>query len=74
MTPNSQPPTTQTPKLPLPTDAVDQWGLPDTSGLAPRIGAARRQVRRAAFRMKTVDPVTTELVRIRNARYQNCYF
>ncbi len=63
-----------TPRLPLPTDALDRFGLPDTSGLAPGIGAARQQVRRAAFRMKTVDPVTTELVRIRNARFQECYF
>jgi hypothetical protein len=63
-----------TPRISLPTDTVDQWGLPDTSGLATRIGAARHQVRRAAYRMKTVDPVTTELVRIRNARYQQCYF
>jgi hypothetical protein len=58
----------------LPTDVVDQWGLPDTSGLAPGIGAARQRVRRAAFRMRTVDPVTTELVRIRNARHQQCFF
>jgi hypothetical protein len=63
-----------TSRIPLPPDAVDRFGLPDTSGLAPGIAAARQQVRRAAFRMKTVDPVTTELVRIRNARFQQCYF
>ena len=63
-----------TPRIELPTDAVNQWGLPDTSGLAPAITAARDRLRRAAYRMKTVDPVTTELVRIRNARHQTCFF
>ena len=62
------------PRIPLETDAVNKWGLPDTSGMAPSIAAARRQVARIAHRMGTVDPVTTELVRIRNARYQSCYF
>jgi len=62
------------PKIPLPSDTVNEWGLPDTSGLAPAIGAARQQLRRVAYRMRSVDPVTTELVRIRNARYQNCVF
>ena len=55
-------------------EAVNEWGLPDPSGLAPRIGAARQRLRQVAYRMRTVDPVTTELVRIRNARYQNCVF
>ena len=63
-----------TPRILLPTDGVNQLGLPDTSGLAPAITAARNRLRREAYRMKSVDPVTTELVRIRNARYQNCYF
>jgi hypothetical protein len=63
-----------TSRIPLPSDAVDARGLPDTSGLAPRIAAARQQVRRVAYRMKTVDPVTTELVRMRNARFQQCFF
>ncbi len=63
-----------TPRVPLPTDALNQLGLPDTSGWAPAITSARNRLRRAAYRMKSVDPVTTELVRIRNARHQNCYF
>jgi hypothetical protein len=49
-------------------------GLPDTSTLAPGLAAARDQLRRAAFRMRGVDAVTTELVRIRNARHQTCFF
>lgn len=62
------------PRIELPSDAMTAWGLPDTSGMAPAIGEARRQVARAAHRMKAVDPVTAELVRIRNARFQNCFF
>jgi hypothetical protein len=62
------------PKIPLPSDAVKESGLADTAGMAPAISAARAQLRRAAFRMRSVDPVTTELVRIRNARFQNCFF
>jgi len=42
--------------------------------MAPKIAAARRQVARVAHRAGHVDPVTTELVRIRNARHQTCYF
>ena len=62
------------PRIPLPSDALSEPGLPDTSSLAPGIAAARSQLRRVGYRMRTVDPVTTELVRIRNARYQNCFF
>lgn len=62
------------PKLPLPTDAADRSALPAVAEFAPGIAAARGRLRRAAFRMRSVDPVTTELVRIRNARYQNCFF
>ena len=62
------------PKIPLPSDAVNELGLADTSGMAPSIAAARQNLRRTAYRMRTVDPVTTELVRIRNARFQSCFF
>ena len=62
------------PRIPLPSEAVNELGLADTTGMAPAIGAARQNLRRVAFRMRTIDPVTTELVRIRNARYQNCFF
>jgi hypothetical protein len=62
------------PKIPLPADAVKESGLADTSGLAPAISGASGQLRRVAFRMRTVDPVMTELVRIRNGRFQNCFY
>jgi hypothetical protein len=62
------------PKIPLPSDAVTASGLPDTAGMAPAISSARGDLRRVAFRMRTVDAVTTELVRIRNAKFQKCNF
>jgi hypothetical protein len=62
------------PKIPLPADSIKESGLADTTGMAPAIAAARAHLRRVAYRMRTVDPVTTELVRIRNARFQNCNF
>ncbi len=62
------------PKIPLPPDAVTESGLADTTGMAPAIAAARGRLRRVAFRMHTVDAVTTELVRIRNGRFQHCNF
>ena len=62
------------PKIPLPPDAVNESGLADTAGMAPAISAARGDLRRVAFRMRTVDAVTTELVRIRNGRFQNCNY
>jgi hypothetical protein len=63
------------PRIPIDSDALNAFGMPDTSGVAPvATGAARQQLRRVAFRMRTVDPVTSELVRIRNARHQRCVF
>ena len=62
------------PKIPLPSDAVNELGTANTAGMAPAIAAARQNLRRTAFRMRTVDPVMTELVRIRNGRFQNCFF
>ena len=62
------------PRIPLPSDELGPLGLPDTSGLAPAITVARDRLRRAAYRMRGVDAVTTELVRIRNARHQTCFF
>ena len=62
------------PRIPLPTDAVNELGLPDTSSMAPELARARNELRRAAFRMRSVDAVTTELVRMRNARHQTCFF
>jgi hypothetical protein len=42
--------------------------------MALDVAQARNRLRRTAFRMRTVDAVTTELVRIRNARFQHCHY
>jgi hypothetical protein len=42
--------------------------------MAPAISAARGRLYRLSYKMGSVDPVTTELVRIRNARHQTCYY
>jgi hypothetical protein len=62
------------PRIPLENTELTPFGLPDTAGLAPAISAARHKLARASYRMIHVDPVTSELVRIRNARHQSCYF
>jgi hypothetical protein len=53
---------------------VTESGLANTAGMAPATEAARRRLYRTGFQMRNVDPVTTELVRIRNARFQNCNY
>jgi len=62
------------PRIPLPDPPVTESGLANTAGMAPATSTARGKLYRAAFRMRNVDPVTTELVRIRNARFQNCNY
>lgn len=62
-----------TPRIPLPTDALTSLGIPDTSSLSPEISVVRGRIYRETNRINTVDPVTTELVRMRNARYQACH-
>jgi hypothetical protein len=62
------------PKIPLPPEAVNESGFANTAGMAPAIAAARGNLRRVAFRMHTVDAVTTEVVRIRNGRFQQCNY
>lgn len=62
------------PRIPVPAAAIGDSGIPDTSAMAPAVAAARDRLRRTAFRMRSVDPVTTEMIRIRNARFQNCHY
>jgi hypothetical protein len=61
-----------TPRLPLPTDNVTPLGAPDARGLAPEIGKARSQLAKAIYGSQAVDPLVLELVRMRNARVQQC--
>ena len=62
-----------TPRIPLPTDQLTSLGIPDTSSLSPEISAVRGRIYRETNKLNHVDPVTTELVRMRNARYQACH-
>ena len=60
------------PRLPLPTDNRTPLGAPDARGLAPEIGKARSRLAKAVYASLPVDPVVVELVRMRNARVQQC--
>ena len=62
-----------TARIPLPSDELTGLGIPDTSSLSPEISQVRGGIYRATNRLNSVDPVTTELVRMRNARYQACH-
>jgi hypothetical protein len=61
-----------TPKIPLPTDRLTGLGIPDTSAWSRAIGTAGGRIHRETNQLSTVDPVTMELVRMRNARHQQC--
>jgi alkylhydroperoxidase family enzyme len=70
------------PRIPLPTGKLTTYGNPDTrlavpdaSDLAPDIAQARGQSQAVTFALSAVnDPVLTEMVRLRNARFQDCHF
>jgi hypothetical protein len=62
------------PRIPLAPEVAAQPVLPSIADMAPMLSAARQHLRQTAFRMRSVDAVTTELVRIRNARFQHCFF
>ena len=60
------------PRLPLPNNGVTPLGAPDARGLAPEIGKARSRITKAVYGSLAVDPLVVELVRVRNARVQQC--
>jgi hypothetical protein len=62
-----------TARIPLPDEQLTSLGIPDTSALSPAISEVRGRIFRETNRLDGVDPVTTELVRMRNARYQACH-
>jgi alkylhydroperoxidase family enzyme len=70
------------PRIPLPTRKLTTYGnpderlaVPDASDLAPEIAQARMQSQSVTFALAAVnDPVLTEMVRLRNARFQDCHF
>jgi alkylhydroperoxidase family enzyme len=49
--------------------------IPDPTELAPEICTAHDRVRAESFALSAIgDPVLVEMVRLRNARFQNCHF
>ncbi len=61
------------PRVPLTSTTPGPLGIPDTSGLCPDLSPARRRWHRAVTEQRAVDPVTQEVVRLRNARRQDCH-
>ena len=70
------------PRIPLLTRKLTTYGnpderlaVPDASDLAPEIAEARRRSQSLTFALSAVnEPVLTEMVRLRNARFQDCHF
>ena len=62
------------PRLPFRTTSSTGGASRTRAASRPKISAARSRFIRSVHGMDHVDPVTTELVRIRNARHQTCYF
>jgi hypothetical protein len=60
------------PRIPLPTDDRIYLGIPDTSMLCAELNEPSGRLYTATEALDGVDPVTCELVRIRNAKYQHC--
>jgi AhpD family alkylhydroperoxidase len=70
-----------TPRLPIPSGRTRSFGrpedlaIPDPSELAPEVCAAHDRVQAESFSLSAIgDPVLIEMVRLRNARFQNCRF
>ncbi|MEO8695851.1 MAG: hypothetical protein ABI658_20190 [Acidimicrobiales bacterium] len=60
------------PRLPLPSNDRTPLGAPDARGLAPAVGRARSRLAKAVYGSPEPDPLVLELVRMRNARVQQC--
>jgi hypothetical protein len=60
------------PRIPLPSSDKTALGAPDARGLAPVIGKARSRLAKAVYGGLPIDPLVLELVRMRNARVQQC--
>lgn len=71
-----------TPRVPLPSDRSRTFGVPDErlavpdpTELAPAVVASRDKCQAAIFALDALrDPVLVEMVRLRNARFQDCRF
>ena len=61
------------PRIPLLTDQLTPLGVPDAADLCPTLAPVRGEYYKAIVTTKSNDPITTELVRLRNAEFQSCY-
>ncbi len=60
-------------RIPLPSNQLTGLGIPDTSALAPAISAALGRLFKETTKLPNLGNITSELVRIRNARFQQCH-
>jgi alkylhydroperoxidase family enzyme len=61
-----------TPRIPLDSQCIDEFGVGDATGLTPAYSAARERMLSALAKLDGIDPVTQELCRLRNADLQQC--
>jgi AhpD family alkylhydroperoxidase len=59
-------------RIPLPSEDMDALGVPDTASFFPVARAKALDLFGALASLHHLDPVTMELVRMRNARHQRC--
>jgi hypothetical protein len=65
--------TDPTPRLPVPEGLLTPQGTPDPyQAFDPRIPAGRDRLLKLTLASGALDPVTSELVRLRNAHLQGC--
>jgi len=60
-------------RIPLANDEVTRLGIPDTSTMAPAVSAALGRLFKETMKLPNLGNITSELVRIRNARFQQCH-
>jgi hypothetical protein len=60
------------PRIPLPTDERIYLGIPDTSMLCAEFNEPAGRLYTATEALDGIEPVTRELVRMRNAKHQRC--
>jgi hypothetical protein len=60
------------PRITLPSDEVLSIGLADLSGLVGPLGPAQGAAYMSLGKLHSLDAVTLELCRLRNARHQDC--
>ena len=60
------------PRIPLPSDKRSWLGIPDTSMLCPEFNEPAGRLYTEVEALDGIDPISRELVRLRNAKHQRC--